>query len=99
MHICRVKPYRDAAVGESVEMRAVAEFSDRIWHTVEKVKDLRLSHGSFDVLVAWKGLSTSGDTWEPLSTMYEDVPTKVRDFFAKKRASDLIKRAKDSISL
>lgn len=99
VHISRVRPYRDADVGSTVQLEEVAEFADRVWHSVDCIKDLRETNSVFEVLVSWKGLSTSGDTWEPLLTMFEDVPTKVRAFFKKKRASGMINRAKASIAL
>lgn len=99
VHICRVKHYVDSALGSTVQMAELAEFSDRVWHSVNTVKDVRESNGFFEVLVSWKGLSTAGDSWEPLENMFEDTPSKVRDFFRKKRASNLVQRAKDSINL
>lgn len=45
-------------------MREIAEYSDRIWYSVEKIKDVKESTNGFEVLVSWKGLSSSGDSWE-----------------------------------
>ena len=81
-------------------MQEIAEFTDRIWQAVDKIKDVQEEEsGNFKVLVAWKGLATAGDTWEPLSNMYEDVPAKVREFFKKRHKNSLINHAKASLGL
>ena len=99
VHVCRVKPYADASVGTQVQMQEVAEFTDRIWYSVDKLKDVREVSGHFEVLVAWKGLTTAGDSWEPLTVMFEDVPSKVREFFKRRRLNPILRRARASIGL
>ncbi len=80
-------------------MKEIAEFSDRIWYNVDKIKDIREMDGTFQVLVAWKGLSSASDSWEPLKFMFEDVPTKVRQYFKRRRQSDIMRRARASINI
>ncbi len=53
----------------------------------------------FEVLVAWKGLTATGDSWEPFSVMFEDVPSKVREFFKRRRLNPTLHRARTSIGL
>ncbi len=36
---------------------------------------------------------------EPLTVMFEDVPSKVRDFFKHRRLNQIIRRARASIGL
>ncbi len=60
-------------------MKEVAEFTDRFWYSVDKIKDIREATDGFEILVGWKRLTTPGDSWEPLTVMFEDVPFKVRD--------------------
>lgn len=57
-------------------MQEVAEFTDHIWKSVDKLKELRELPNTFEVLASWKGISTAGDSWEPSSIFYGDVPTK-----------------------
>ena len=97
VHVCRIKPYIDAQNGTSVEMKEIAEFSDQIFFSVDKVKDLREKAGQFQVLVGWKGYSSNSDTWEPLNIMYEDAPGKVREYFKRHRSNAIIRRAKASL--
>jgi len=99
VHVSRIKPYADALVGTAAQMADIADFSDRIWYCVDKIKDIREVQGQFQVLVAWKGLSSAGDSWEPLIFMFEDVPTKVKAYFKRRRQSDIMKRAKEFLKL
>ena len=99
VHVSRIRLYADSLVGTEVQMKQIADFTDRVWYAVEKIKDLREVQGEFEVLVSWKGLSTSGDSWEPLNIMYEDVPSKVRAFFKRRRLTSAMKRAKNLIML
>ncbi len=43
-------------------MKEVADFTDRIWYSLDKVKDIREAADGFEVLVNWKALTTSGDS-------------------------------------
>ncbi len=62
-------------------MQEFVEFTDLIWYPVDKMKDIPEAACHFEVLVQWKSLTTVGDNWEPLKVMFEDVPSKVREFF------------------
>ena len=99
VHICRVKHYCDADVGNIVAMRELAEFSDRIWHSVDNIKDIREHNSTFEAFVSWKGLTSHGDSWEPLENMLEDVHRKVKTCFEKRRSTPLLNRARQSIQL
>jgi len=99
VHVSRIKMYSEGLVGHQVELEDIADFTDRIWYSVDKIKDVRSTSGNFEVLVSWKGLTSHGDSWEPLTIMLEDVPTKVRSFFNRRRRSTLHKDAKASIGL
>ncbi len=81
MHVCHIKRYSDASVETPAQMKEVAEFTDRTWYSVYKIKDVQEAAGHVDVLVAWKGLTTAGDSWKPLTVMFEEVPSKILEFF------------------
>ncbi len=89
LHVCRVKPYADASVGTPAQMQEVAEFMDRIWYFVDKIKDVRKSADHFEVLVAWKGLNAAGDSWEPLTVMFEDAQSNFRAIFKRRRLNPI----------
>ncbi len=97
--VCRVKPYADASVGTPAQMQEVAEFTVRIWYSVDKIKDVREAASHFEVLVAWKGLTTARDSWEPLTVKFEDVLSKIREFFKRRRLNPVLRRARASIGL
>lgn len=65
-------------------MEEIAEFIDLI-------KDLREGNGEFQLLVSWKGLIESGDSWEPLLVMFKDVPSLVRSYFEQKRSTTVLR--------
>lgn len=75
-------------------MEKIAEFSDHVWHSLETIKDLATQSNNFEVLISWKGLTAHGDSLEPLDVIFEDVLSKVLDFFRKRRETALTKRAK-----
>ena len=93
-HVSRIKPYTDGSIESPVALKEIADFSDRIWYSVDKIKDIRETNGVFEVLVSWKDLTTAGDSWEPLTTIFEDVPTKVRTYFKRSRLTSVAKKAK-----
>lgn len=99
VHIFRVQHYLDSCLDYDVQMRQLAEYSDRISHSVDNFKDIRVQEGAFVLLVAWKRLSASSDSWEPLRIMFEGVPTKARDFVTQRRHTAIMRRAKQSINL
>ncbi len=61
--------------------------------------DIRDAADGFEFLVVWKGLTTTGDSWEPLIVMFEDVYSKMRDFFKHRPLNHILRRARASISL
>ncbi len=99
VHVCCIKPYADAPVGTKAQMKEVAEFTDRILYSVDNIKDIREAADGFEFLVGWKGLTTPGDSQESLTHMFEDVPSKVRDFFKHRRLNQIIRLARASIGL
>ncbi len=60
--ICPVKSYAVAPVGASTQKEEIAEFTDCIWHPVDKIKRVREGADHFEVLVAWKALTRDGDS-------------------------------------
>lgn len=98
MHVSRIKPYVDSLVGTNVQIKKVADYIDHVHFSVDKIRNLRESSGGFEALVAWKGLSSSSDSWEPLNIVFEDLPSKVKQFF-KRRLNSTHRRTKTSLGL
>ncbi len=80
-------------------MKEATEFTDPIWYSVDKIKDVREAADRFEVQVRWKGLTSAGDAWEPLTVMFGDLPSKVREFFKRRRLNPILRRARASIGL
>ncbi len=98
VYVCRVKTYADASVGTPAQMQEVEEFTDRIWHSVDKIKDVGEAAGHFEVLIAWKGLNAAGDSWETRNVIFENVPSKVRVFFNRECLNPILRRSCASIA-
>ncbi|GMF82157.1 unnamed protein product [Phytophthora fragariaefolia] len=49
---------------------------------VDKFVDYRFNQefGRWERLVSWQRLQSIEDSWEPLTDLLQDVPTKVRDY-------------------
>ena len=41
IHVSRIKHYADSLVGTEVQMKEIADFSDRIWYSADHIKDLQ----------------------------------------------------------
>lgn len=80
-------------------MNEIPDFSDLIWYSVDKLKNMCELNGLFEILVSWKGLSTNGYSWEPFETMYKDVLTKLCAYFNRRRKTDIMKRAMKSLGI
>ena len=48
IHISRINRYADSLIGTTLQMKEIAEFSDRIWYSLDKVKGIREQNGSFE---------------------------------------------------
>lgn len=51
-HATRIRPYADSLVETPVQIREIAEFSDRIWYSVDKIKDYLETQGIYQGPVA-----------------------------------------------
>ncbi|OWZ01299.1 hypothetical protein PHMEG_00027342, partial [Phytophthora megakarya] len=59
---------------------------------VNGFRDHRFNEESrrWELLVSWVGLQAIEDSWEPLSTLLQDVPVKVRDYVATIDDNDIL---------
>ena len=49
-------------------------------YVVEEIMERKKEKGRIFYLVRWKGYDESDDTWEPRTTLMEDVPDLVKDY-------------------
>ncbi|OWY93033.1 hypothetical protein PHMEG_00037716 [Phytophthora megakarya] len=81
VHASRIKFYNDATLDVSEDLlHHIAHNSEG--HVVAEILDSRYSESEkrFELLVSWRGLSNADDSWEPATTLLEDIPVMVKHF-------------------
>ena len=48
---------------------------------------------SIIVLTKWKGFSDESNSWEPLASLYRDVPAKIRTWLEQQSESAIVREA------
>ncbi len=66
---------------------------------IDNIKVVREAADHFEVLIAGKDLTTAGDSWEPLTVIFEDVPATARAFFKRRHLNPILRRSLASIGL
>ncbi|OWY92645.1 hypothetical protein PHMEG_00038268, partial [Phytophthora megakarya] len=88
VHGSRLKFYRDGSLGISEELLAHVGNQGMVLG-VEMFKGHRKVHQGWQLLVSWVGLQDEEDSWEPLKTLYDDLPERVSVYIAESNDSDL----------
>jgi hypothetical protein len=98
VHASRLRFYADSALDVSVDLLAHIAHTDQ-GYEVEALLDLRYDADStsFQVCVAWSGFDKSDHTWEPLSTLAEDVPQLVERLLSDLPDQALVTAARKSL--
>ncbi|ETW00286.1 hypothetical protein H310_07665 [Aphanomyces invadans] len=76
-HASRLKLYSEAGRDVAEDLLEQVAFGDSGFH-VEALKEIRDNAGRFEVRVQWLGLDEAEASWEPVTTLYEDVPELFR---------------------
>lgn len=81
VHASRLKYYADKSYEVTEEVRehiasqgivlAVAELKEHRWCS---------SKNGYEILVSWKGLEPIEDSWEPLQSLWKDIPAMIRAY-------------------
>lgn len=62
------------------EMQEVAHYMDGTEQLVDKLQDVRMKDGEFEILISWKGREeTHQQAWEPVKNLMENVLRKLND--------------------
>ncbi|RHY29073.1 hypothetical protein DYB32_005465 [Aphanomyces invadans] len=72
-HASRLRFYHDKDLNVTEGILSFARYNEG-GHMVRAFGGVRPARDSFEVMVYWLGLSDDEATWEPLSTLLEDVP-------------------------
>jgi hypothetical protein len=81
IHGDRVRFYEDSKLNVTEEIKR--QFAhDNENFLVENLKSCRRNSvtDQLELLVEWRGFSAEEDSWEPLKTLNEDIPVKVRNY-------------------
>lgn len=57
-------------------------FDDDNIHSVESISNHKIVDNQWLLHIKWEGYPVSESTWEPLSTMMEDIREMVEEYFA-----------------
>jgi hypothetical protein len=55
------------------------------FYQIDHLVDIRSSKSGYEVLVDWLGFGEEDRTWEPIATLYADVPLLLHDFLIEKK--------------
>ena len=66
---------------------------------VEKILRWRNTAGGVQLRVRWLGFEACDDTWEPLETLYEDVPELIQEYVAKFPHDEVLQEAFETVNL
>ncbi|ETO62785.1 hypothetical protein F444_19374 [Phytophthora nicotianae P1976] len=79
VHASRLKYYADKSYQVTEEVREHVA-SQGIVLAVDELKEHRWcpTKNGYDILVSWKGLEPIEDSWEPLQSLWKDIPVLVR---------------------
>ncbi|ETK77795.1 hypothetical protein L915_16002, partial [Phytophthora nicotianae] len=92
VHASRLKYYADEdfeVTEEVIEhvasqgiVLAVAELKEHRWCAAKK---------DYELIVSWDGLGPIEDSWEPLRSLWKDIPVMVRDYAERAKGGGLLK--------
>lgn len=92
VHASRLKYYADKDYEVTEEVREHVA-SQGIVLSVAELKEHRWSPNrkGYEILVSWKGLEPIEDSWEPLSSLWKDIPIMIRAYATSAADNGLLK--------
>jgi hypothetical protein len=100
VHASRLKLYCDQDLNVTEELLAQIAHQQSGFE-VASLRDLRWSPADvrYETQVAWRGFEPDEDTWEPLTTMLEDVPALFTILLARHPNKDLMSQVRTAFDL
>jgi Chromo (CHRromatin Organisation MOdifier) domain len=98
VHSSRIRFYHDPSLNVTADLLQHIANTEQ-GYAVKAIQDIRFdaASNSFQVLVYWIGFDDEDATWEPLTTMHEDAPDVLDNFFQRCVKHDLVQRARHSL--
>jgi len=93
VHSCRVSFYSEDINGQEMQIAEQFYYDTDSWE-IEKLKEVRMNEGQYEILTTWKGFSDLEDSWEPLDSLFKQVPSLVVEFLTKAKHSEALQTLK-----
>jgi hypothetical protein len=75
VHVCRLRGYCSKEELKELSQDHVTQFTfDAASFEVDCFCDLRFYNGHFEVLTRWRGFESMDDSWEPVPSLFADIP-------------------------
>lgn len=97
-HSTRVKFYSNQSLHKVEELQELLEYQAETLYNVEEVLELKLDNGIIWVHVSWLGFAGE-NTWQKLSTLYEDIPVMVHEYLQAHASEPLARQAASALGL
>lgn len=101
IHSSRLARFREGGELSEADVERLehyASHSDSEYFVIETISDLRQMDGRIQALVKWLGYPDERDwTWEPIESLYEDVPEMVRTFLQGHDNTSMKRKALEAI--
>lgn len=97
-HASRIKRYADGAFEVTRDTREQILYDEK-GLCVERILRWRNTAGGVQLRVRWLGFEACDDTWEPLETLFEDVPELIQEYVAKFPHDEVLQEAFATVSL
>jgi hypothetical protein len=87
VHAQRIRFYCESALlSEDFQTQEIDE-SEKF--EISELLDIKTTTSGYSVLVRWLGFESVDDTWEPIHTLYEDIPLILHDFLISKNKENV----------
>ena len=90
-HACRLKMYCEGGRDVTEDLANHIAFGNEGLH-VAKLGQARLENGEYQALVYWLGLEDAEASWEPVASLYEDIPVVFRRWVNENQTKEDIKK-------
>jgi hypothetical protein len=92
VHASRLKFYSETLdnIAEEVISDSLS-ISKQEYFQIDSLLDIRKVRKGYEVLVQWLGFSDEDNSWEPIESLYDDVPLLLHDFLLEKEMDFLWK--------